>query len=118
MRIDLPQKSPGSAFQHLLHAPAGVFAIASRYNSGYTEHVKTAISIPDAVFEEAERLAKERGVSRSELYAEAVAEYVKGQRFAGVRERLDAVYESAPDESDLDPLIERAQSASLPKEEW
>ena len=80
--------------------------------------MKTAISIPDPIFEEAERLAKERGVSRSELYAEAVAEYVKDQRFAGVRERLDAVYEAAPQESELDPLVVRAQAASIPKEDW
>jgi metal-responsive CopG/Arc/MetJ family transcriptional regulator len=80
--------------------------------------MKTAISIPDPVFEEAERLAKERGVSRSELYAQAVAEYVKSQRFAGVRERLDAVYKAAPEDSELDPLIASAQTASLSKEDW
>jgi metal-responsive CopG/Arc/MetJ family transcriptional regulator len=78
--------------------------------------VKTAISIPDAVFEEAERLAKRRGWSRSELYSNAVAEYVKGERFLGVRERLDAVYGADPDSSDLDPVTEQAQAHSLLKE--
>ncbi len=34
--------------------------------------MKTAISIPDEIFEQAERLAKTRGWSRSELYANAV----------------------------------------------
>jgi metal-responsive CopG/Arc/MetJ family transcriptional regulator len=80
--------------------------------------MKTAISIPDAIFEEAERLAKRRGWSRSELYANAVAEYVKGERFLGVRERLDAVYSANPDESELDPVMDRAQTRSLPEEEW
>lgn len=80
--------------------------------------MKTAISIPDPIFEEAERLAKERGLSRSELYAQAVAEYVKDQRHAGVREQLDAVYAAEPAASDLDPLLRRMQTASLPKEEW
>lgn len=78
--------------------------------------MKTAISIPDPIFEAAERLAKECGVSRSELYARAVAEYVADQRHAGVREKLDAVYEAAP--SDLDPLLQRMQAAAAPKEEW
>ena len=32
--------------------------LAARYNHGYTSAMKTAISIPDAIFEEAERLAK------------------------------------------------------------
>jgi hypothetical protein len=80
--------------------------------------MKTAVSIPDRIFEDAERLAQERGLSRSELYAKAVAEYVKGQRFAGVREQLDAIYGAASQDSDLDPLIERVQTASLPKETW
>jgi hypothetical protein len=88
------------------------------YNHGYTLFMKTAISIPDAIFEEAERLAKRRGWSRSELYANAVAEYVKGERFLGVRERLDAVYSANPDESELDPVMDRAQIRSLPEEEW
>jgi predicted transcriptional regulator len=47
--------------------------------------VKTAISIPDTIFEDAERLAKRRGWSRSELYARAVADFVKAERFLGVR---------------------------------
>jgi predicted transcriptional regulator len=88
------------------------------YNRGYTSGVKTAISIPDAVFEEADRLAKRRGWSRSELYANAVAEYVKGERFLGVRERLDAVYGEHPETSDLDPAIERAQARALLKDKW
>lgn len=80
--------------------------------------MKTAISIPDAVFEEAERMAKRRGLSRSELYANAVAEYVKNERFLGVRERLDVVYRDNPDDSALDPMLEAAQARSLPKERW
>ncbi len=52
--------------------------------------MKTAISIPDALFREAEVLAKKRGISRSELYATAIADYVKDERFLGIREQLDA----------------------------
>ena len=80
--------------------------------------VKTAISIPDTIFEDAERLAKRRGWSRSELYAHAVADFVKAERFLGVRERLNAVYGNEPDDSTLDPLLEQIQSQSLPKEKW
>ncbi len=80
--------------------------------------MKTAISIPDSIFEEAERLAKGRGWSRSELYAEAVAQYVKAQRFAGVKEQLDAIYSTSPEESDLDPALRDMQARSLPKEDW
>jgi metal-responsive CopG/Arc/MetJ family transcriptional regulator len=80
--------------------------------------VKTAISIPDALFKEAETLAKRRGMSRSELYATAIAEYVKDERFLGVREQLDAVYGAHPRESELDAELAEMQSQSLPREKW
>jgi len=38
--------------------------------------MKTAVSIPDDVFEEAERLAQRMKKSRSELYSRAIADYV------------------------------------------
>ena len=80
--------------------------------------MKTAISIPDPIFEDAERLAKRRGWSRSELYARAVADFVKAERFLGVRERLDAIYGKDSEDSALDPLLEQLQLQSLPKEKW
>jgi len=80
--------------------------------------VKTAISIPDAIFEEAERVAKRRGVSRSELYAKAVDEYVKSERFLGVRERLDGVYGRDGEESRLDAALAAVQSVSLDQDDW
>jgi len=80
--------------------------------------VKTAISIPDSVFEEAERLAKRRGWSRSKLYAKAVGDYVDGERFVGVRERLDAIYGYDADSSRLDPALAEAQRQVLPPEGW
>ncbi len=80
--------------------------------------MKTAISIPDEVFEEAERLAKERGMSRSELFSKALAQYIKEQRFLGVRERLDAVYGAEPERASLDPVLAEIQARSLPDETW
>jgi metal-responsive CopG/Arc/MetJ family transcriptional regulator len=80
--------------------------------------MKTAISIPDSIFEEAERLAKTRGWSRSELYANAVTAYINSERFSGVREKLDAVYGHHTEDSAIDPLLEEAQWRSLPKEKW
>ena len=91
---------------------------ATGYNFGYTTTVKTAISIPDSIYAEAERLAKVRGWSRSELYANAVSAYVKSEKFQGVRERLDAVYGPNADDSAVDPKLARAQARSLLKEKW
>jgi len=80
--------------------------------------VKTAISIPDAIFEEAERLAKIRGWSRSELYANAVSAYVNSEKFLGVREKLDAVYGQDANHAAVDPVLAKAQARSLPEEKW
>jgi metal-responsive CopG/Arc/MetJ family transcriptional regulator len=80
--------------------------------------MKTAISIPEALFREAETLAKKRGMSRSELYATAIAQYVKDERFLGVREQLDALYGADPKESELDVELAAMQSQSLPRERW
>lgn len=53
--------------------------------------MKTAISIPDDIFEEAERLARRLGKSRSELYRDALAEYVARRDPGAVTEAIDRV---------------------------
>ena len=78
--------------------------------------MKTAISIPDHVFDEAEKLAQRLGMSRSELYANAVSEYVRGHRGEEVTKRLDEVYQK--ESSRLDPASRTLQFASLQKDEW
>jgi hypothetical protein len=88
------------------------------YNHGYTKFMKTAISIPDSLFEEADRLAKTRGWSRSELYANAVTAYINSERFSGVREKLDAVYGNNEEDSAIDPFLADAQARCLPREKW
>jgi metal-responsive CopG/Arc/MetJ family transcriptional regulator len=44
--------------------------------------VKTAISIPDDLFEQAERVAARRGCTRSRLYADALAALIAKERSA------------------------------------
>ena len=56
--------------------------------------MKTAISLPDKLFQEADEFANRAGLSRSELYATAVAEYLARRNDAVVTARLDAVYAS------------------------
>ena len=46
--------------------------------------MKTATSIPDDVFEGAERTASALGLSRNELYASGVREFIERYRFADV----------------------------------
>jgi metal-responsive CopG/Arc/MetJ family transcriptional regulator len=77
--------------------------------------VKTAVSIPDPLFRAADRLAKSLGISRSELYAQALEKLVALESDASVTARLDAIYSN--DESALDPGLARAQSRAI-AEEW
>ena len=77
--------------------------------------MKTAISIPDELFESADELAQELGVSRSELYARAVAEYLAKHRNSDVTNRLNAVY--ASEDARLAKPLRRAQAASV-REDW
>jgi metal-responsive CopG/Arc/MetJ family transcriptional regulator len=53
--------------------------------------MKTAISIPDDVFEDAERLAKRSRKSRSQLFSDAVREYVARHAPEDVTEAMDRV---------------------------
>lgn len=55
--------------------------------------MKTAISVPDEVFKQAERLARRQGRSRSELYSAAVREYVARHAPDEVTAALDRVVE-------------------------
>ena len=78
--------------------------------------MKTAISIPDAVFRSADSLASRLGVSRSELYATAIAEFLAKHQSREVTNRLNALY--APEDSSLDPALRTAQARSLPRDQW
>jgi metal-responsive CopG/Arc/MetJ family transcriptional regulator len=78
--------------------------------------MKTAISIPDKTFNSADRLAKKMKMSRSELYARAVEEFVTEHARLNVREKLDQVY--AAELSTMDPALAHAQAAVTTHEDW
>lgn len=78
--------------------------------------MKIALSIPDELFQSAESLGKRLGVSRSRLYATALADYVARHQARKITARLDAVY--AAEESRLDRPLRRAQARALPRDSW
>ena len=79
--------------------------------------MKTAISIPDSLFEAAEDLARRLGLSRSRLYQRALEHYLKSRGHDVIRESLDELYKDE-DLSTLDPAIEYWQSKSIEEEDW
>jgi predicted transcriptional regulator len=68
---------------------------------GYTLGMKTAISIPDEVFAEAERLARRLKKSRSELYSHALREYVARHGPEYITETLDRICAASPPDKDF-----------------
>jgi metal-responsive CopG/Arc/MetJ family transcriptional regulator len=78
--------------------------------------MKTAISLPDSIFEEAESLAKQLGVSRSELYTNALKAYLKTYNRDLILSKLNQIY--SEESSKLDPVLERIQFMSLLSEDW
>lgn len=78
--------------------------------------MKTTISVPHDVFEEAERLATTLGRPRSQLYTDAVREYLDRHDPESVTERLDAVVDDlAPEE---DRFVTAAAREILELVEW
>lgn len=90
--------------------------IVFRYNFGYTANMKTAISIPDTIFQQAEKTARQLKITRSELYAKAVVAFVEQHHTQGVTEKLNEIY--AAENSKLEPGFTLAQTAMLNAEDW
>ncbi len=81
--------------------------------------MKTAVSIPDELFESAEGLARRVGMTRSELYAKALRDYLREHGREGITERLDEVYGAEDGEAGgLHPVVARMQEWSLPEDGW
>lgn len=59
--------------------------------------MKTAIAVPDAVFERVERRVKRLGMSRSEFFSRAAENYLRELDEQDLTARLDAAIERAGD---------------------
>ena len=88
------------------------------YNLVYTSGMKTAISLPDSLFDAAQRLAARLGVSRSELFQRALKAFLHQHGQDGVTEALNQVYGADDPSERLDPVLDQMQRASLPGEKW
>ena len=82
----------------------------------HTFAMKVAVSIPGPIFEAAERVAKRFEWSRSELYAKAVAAFVREQGREDITVRLNRVY--AEQDSTIDPAMEALSLEILRRETW
>ncbi len=78
--------------------------------------MKTAISVPDRIFREAERHALRAKKSRSQLYAEAVAEYLARHAPDEVTEAMNRVADENP--TSLDGFAASAAHRTFERVEW
>ena len=78
--------------------------------------MKVAVSIPDGLFDSAESLGKRLRVSRSRLYATALAEFLAKHQSRKITERLNSLYEE--EESRLEKPLRRLQGRSIGDESW
>jgi metal-responsive CopG/Arc/MetJ family transcriptional regulator len=78
--------------------------------------MKVAVSVPDQIFEAAERLAKQRSVPRSQIFAEALAAYVESRSSETITSELNEIY--CREESAVEDGFVQAQLESISHETW
>ena len=79
--------------------------------------MKTAVSIPDALFAQAEDLAQRLGKSRSQVYREALAEYVARREPGAVTAALNQVADDVSRDG-VDGWLEAAARSTLGRSDW
>lgn len=83
---------------------------------GYTQGMKTAVSVPDEVFEKVERLARRARKSRSQVFSAALKEYVARHAPEEVTEAMNRVCEQLGDQHDA--FIAAASRRVMKRTEW
>jgi metal-responsive CopG/Arc/MetJ family transcriptional regulator len=77
--------------------------------------MKAAVSIPDEVFAEADRLAKQLNTSRSQLYSRALKEFLARHAPDQVTAAMNSVCD---DIAGADDFVQRAARRVVKKIEW
>lgn len=82
--------------------------------------VKTAISIPEDLFEGLEMASKEMKLSRSQVFALAVKDFLRERESRRMLEQLNRVYGEEPDEEEREYLrrMKALYSKTLERDEW
>lgn len=78
--------------------------------------MKTAITIPDPLVQNAKLVASQLGITDDELYVRALEAFLQQHLDEVITAKLNEVYTEI--NSELDPVIQTMQYRSLPQEEW
>ena len=82
----------------------------------YAQGMKTAVSIPDEVFEGAERLARRTNRSRSRLFSDALKEYLARHTPDKVTEAMNRALAQVGEKEDA--FVSSAARTVLERSEW
>lgn len=82
----------------------------------YTPGMKTAVSIPDEIFKQAERLARRMKKSRSQLSGNALADYVAHHSPDQITEAMNQVCDQIG--VDADEFASAASRRTLQRVKW
>jgi len=80
--------------------------------------MKTAVSIPDVLFDKVERTAKKLGIPRSKLFAKALEEFINNHQKENITEKLDKVYSLLTDDSKSTEIGLEALRKSTQDDTW
>jgi len=70
--------------------------------------MKTAISLPDTLYEDAEKTAKSMGIPRSQLFAKALEEFINHHKKESITEKYNEIYSQISSEN-----ISKIESVSI-----
>ena len=87
---------------------------AQKYTDSYTHFMKTAISIPNPIFEATEEMAHRLGMSRSEFFTTAVSDYMRTHRYYNITKTLNQVYSQT--KAAVDEELASMQLCSIPRD--
>ena len=78
--------------------------------------MKTAISISDDVFRKAEQFARRKKKSRSEVYAEAIAEYLARHDTDAITDAINRTLREVG--QSVEPFVREVGRRTLKRNEW
>jgi metal-responsive CopG/Arc/MetJ family transcriptional regulator len=82
-------------------------------------HVKTAVSIHEVLFQQAEALAAQMNLSRSKLFALAISEFIEKHQNQHLLEQINAAYDDMPNPADAEQLKSmKAKQQNLLEGQW
>ena len=64
--------------------------------------MKTAVSLPERLYKDAEKAAKSLGIPRSQLFAKALEEYISHHKRDRVTEKLNEIYKNSTIETNIE----------------